>query len=181
MNSSSEPLPHFPYHPDPIATKCVEESNEPCACCNRQRGYLCSMPPFGEEDVDQVCPWCVSDGAAAEKFDATFNDYGEEIEGDVPESVVEEVTSRTPGFASWNYEGWQYCCNDACEFHGDVPKEELKKFKGELLEKFLFENNNMPEDYFEEFKQYYEPGGNPCVFKFVCRHCKQTHYILDFT
>lgn len=34
----SEPLPTFKYHPDPVKSGSIQESETECLCCERQRG-----------------------------------------------------------------------------------------------------------------------------------------------
>ena len=36
---ATEPLPYFPYHPDPLATGSVVSSDIECVCCARRHGY----------------------------------------------------------------------------------------------------------------------------------------------
>ena len=54
---------------------------------------------------DAICPWCIADGAAHSKFDASFTDDagvgGYEETDSAPESIKEEVAYRTPGFIGW--------------------------------------------------------------------------------
>ena len=66
-----------------------------------------------------ICPWCIADGTAAARFGAAFTDaagvggYGDW--DDVPPSVVDEVSQRTPGFTGWQQERWWTHCGDAAE------------------------------------------------------------------
>src|ERR1700744_1794087 len=128
-------LPEFRYHPDPIATGTVKASDVKCVCCDLARGYIYTGNTYSEEDLeDAVCPWCIADGSAAEKFDAMFSDDSPLLDADMPEAVVEEVTRRTPGFTSWQQEVWLCCCDDACAFHGDATRAQLTALKGAPLE-----------------------------------------------
>jgi hypothetical protein len=66
-----EPPPTFRYHPDPIATSCVEPSDTVC----RARGYFYSGPIYGHERLhDQASPWRTADGTAHTKFGSSFAD-----------------------------------------------------------------------------------------------------------
>src|SRR5690606_1019313 len=68
-------LPVFKYHPDPIGTGSIVESDTECACCGRARGYVYAGPVYSEEEYNEcICPWCISDGSAHEKLDASFTD-----------------------------------------------------------------------------------------------------------
>ena len=57
--------------------------------CGESRGFIYSGPVYGQEELDSsICPWCIADGSAAEKFDAEFTDVGSGIPADVPDDVV---------------------------------------------------------------------------------------------
>jgi hypothetical protein len=108
-------LPIFKYHPDPIATGSIEPSDIRCICCGEQRGYTYVGPVFSIEELSEyICRWCIADGSAHDKFDAEFSDaagvagYSEAIV--LPNTVIEEVAFRTPGFLGWQQEHWLACC-----------------------------------------------------------------------
>ncbi len=174
-------LPTFPYHPDPVATGNVKSGVSVCPCCGQSRGHVYTASVHSRElPRDSLCPWCIADGSAAQKFDAMFSDDHPLLEAGVPEAVIEEVTRRTPGYNSWQQEVWQTCCNDACAFHGDASKEELLSLNGELLSKTLTEWECRETDW-QRLLQHYQPGSSPSVYKFVCLHCGIPKYALDFT
>lgn len=91
----SDSLPHFRYHPDPVATGSIRASADRCVCCERHRGWIYTATFYTEHDIDgPFCPWCIADGSAAERFEGDFTDcYGLD---DVSMDVVHEVTRRTP-------------------------------------------------------------------------------------
>ena len=173
-------LPEFRYHPDPIATGSIKASEATCVCCDQARGYIYTANTYCEEGLEEaLCPWCIADGSAAAKFDATFSDANSLLEEGISVEIVEEVTRRTPGFTSWQQEIWQTCCDDACEFHGDATKPSLKALKGKSLEEVLEQMDSDKEEW-AEFLKVYEPGGSPAVYHFICRHCKKPKYAVDF-
>ena len=172
-------LPKFRYHPNPLATGSIEESDAECLCCEKARGYIYVCNTYSEEDIEEaLCPWCIADGSAAEKFDATFSDDAPLVDEGIEEEIVEEVTQRTPGFLSWQQDVWLCCCDDACEYHGDASREHLAKLKGEALEEAL-EQLSCTEDEWPDFLKNYEPGGSPAVYHFICRHCRKSKYGTD--
>lgn len=173
-------FPTFKYHPDPISTEAIKESNDVCECCNEARGYVYTSNLYAEEEIEFICPWCISDGSAAEKFNGMFSDNYPLLEAGVPEEVISEVCKRTPGYNSWQQEEWQAHCGTACEFHGDVDKSELTALTGESLEKFLRVQMIKP-DVWQDILKYYEKGGNPAVYKFKCPECFTVVYTMDFT
>ncbi len=171
-------LPTFRYHPDPMATGNIRESDEPCECCGQVRGYIYTASIYAEDDVETVCPWCIASGEAARKFDALLSDDYSLKQAGISEAVAKEVTQRTPGYISWQQEEWQTHCNDVCEFHGDASLQELSALSGSHLSNFLDHQMLQVETWQSILKQY-QPGGNPAVYKFLCRHCKTVIYTMD--
>lgn len=173
-------LPLFIYHPDPVATGSVEASETRCLCCGRERGYIYTAPVYAEEELDeQICPWCIADGSAARRFGATYTDDHPLIEAGLPESIIEEVTQRTPGFHSWQAEEWKCCCNDACEYHGNACRDHLLALDGSALEQFLSATKWTPEQWTEFVSDVYAPGGSPAFYRFVCRGCNESKIAWD--
>ena len=64
-------LPHFRYHPDPLATEAFQELGEPvrCPCCGEETSVVYRGPFYTIDEVNGLCPDCIASGAAAEKFD----------------------------------------------------------------------------------------------------------------
>ncbi|MFQ6148027.1 CbrC family protein [Streptomyces seoulensis] len=120
----SRPLPSFRYHPAPVATGAIVDSGEVCVCCRQSRGWIYTLSLYTEQDVPgQICPWCIADGTAAERFDGEFIDaYG--LDG-VSWEVLQEVTRRTPAFSAWQDPRWLVHCHDAAAFRGEVGYTEL--------------------------------------------------------
>ena len=146
-------LPTFRYHPDPIATGSVKQSDKECRSCGQARGYIYTASVYAQDDLDeQICPWCIADGSAAEKFDATFSDANP--------------------LASAGISG------DACEFHGDAQRPDLKALKGDDLETIL-DDLGMERDEWKDFVKEYEAPSDPAIYKFICRHCKRIKYGWD--
>jgi len=173
-------LPVFRYHPDPLATGSIKPSNADCICCGQARGYIYTSHTYCPEEVNNaLCPWCIADGSAAERFDALFSDDHPLVQAGVPEAVVEEVTRRTPGFTSWQQDEWLCCCGDACEFHGDPSRAHLAALTGPPLDQLLARIRWTREQWIR-FLGFYQPKGSPSVYHFICRHCQQPKYGLDF-
>src|SRR4029450_7996883 len=82
-------LPEFPYHPDPLVTGFVEESEATCLSCNRGRGFIYTGPVYAADGVaESICPWCIArvlhgKTAAARRFVA------------VPIELMQEVAAST--------------------------------------------------------------------------------------
>lgn len=174
----SDLLPKFRYHPNPVATGSVRASDAICPCCDRERGceYVASV--FSAERVKGLCPWCIADGSAAQKFDATFVDDYPLLDKGVPKQIVEVVTKRTPGYSSWNEATWRSCCDDACAFHGDIDPDELRSLPASVIKRAR-KDYPIPQEIFDEMLAEYVPGGSFCIFKFVCLHCGQIQLAID--
>lgn len=169
-------LPSFKYHPDPIATESIVTSRTECACCGKSRGYIYSGPVYAKGDYhESICPWCISDGSAHQKLDASFTEeegiggYGNWCE--VPEPVVEEVAYRTPGFSGWQQENWWTHCGDAAEFLGRAGKSELLAFWPQAIKAIQDSTglNDGPE--WDKFFDALNKDGSPTAYVFRCRKC----------
>lgn len=171
-------LPKFTYHPNPLATGAIVASDSACPCCGRKTGYAYGGPVYSENDVEHLCPWCIASGDAAKKFDADFSDAAPLGIAGVPKQVIDEVTTRTPGFTSWQQEVWLACCGDACEFHGDLSREELLAFDEETMRR-IEEEGSMDQGFLQDIRKNYQPVGDPALYKFVCRHCREVHVGWD--
>lgn len=173
------PLPEFRYHPDPLATGSIKASAAVCDCCGEARGFEYTASFYTrQKPKPTLCPWCIKSGDAARKYDGAFSDdYPLQ---DLAEEIVREVCQRTPGYNSWQQEVWQSHCNDACEFHGDAEPEELHALGGDNLAAQL-QRSGIKEQHWASLLAKYQKGGNPAVYKFVCRHCQTPIYPVDFT
>jgi hypothetical protein len=170
----AESLPAFRYHPDPVASGVVEASDSECRCCRRVRGYIYTGPVYSPHESDgglDLCPWCIADGSAAATLDASFADGYPLSRAGVSKDVIEEVTLRTPGFESWQQETWLSHCGDACEFRGDATTEDVTEASNATKQHWMLEND-LGEPEWAEITDGYSPGGDPAIYKFVCKHCR---------
>lgn len=119
-------LPEFRYHPDPVATGSVVAAEVDCVGCEQLRPYVNAGPVYAIEDLEEViCPWCIADGTAAARFDATFTDVAWAAPDDAPEAATDEVLHRTPGFMGWQGKQWLHHCSDAAAFLGPAGATEV--------------------------------------------------------
>lgn len=172
-------LPTFKYHPDPVKTGALEVTDANCECCGVSRGYRATSTIYSEHDIETICPWCISDGSAAKRFDGEFADPHPLMKAGLDKSVVKEVCERTPSYISWQQEVWLSHCGDACEFHGDAEKSDLLQVKDAELEALL-NDQLIGSNEWHQIVTYYEKGGNPAIYKFKCRSCGIFTYSLDF-
>ncbi len=90
-------LPTFRYHPNPLETGAFEESADGVACDSF----------YAVEDIEYLCPECISSGEAARKYDGSFQDDFSLDDGvDDPEKL-DELIHRTPGYSGWQQEYWR--------------------------------------------------------------------------
>jgi len=168
-------LPRFRYHPDPVATGSIEESDAVCLCCGEARGYIYTGPVYAADELDQsLCPWCIADGSAAERFDAEFTDYsgvgGWRQPNPLSDEVRREVATRTPGFSGWQQEQWLACCGDAAEFLGHAGLQELTKRWPNAIEAVRIDTGLEGAEW-EGFKRALDKDHGPTAYVFRCTHC----------
>ncbi|WP_255657175.1 CbrC family protein [Actinoplanes sp. L3-i22] len=172
-------LPEFVYHPDPIATGAVTREPVDCLCCGRERPLTYAGPVFAEEELDsELCPWCIADGSAAARFDATFTD----VPAELPAEVAEVVLRRTPGFTGRQQERWLAHCGDAAEFHGPVGAAELASLPDarESVRAHLTGYYGWPAEVAEALLNALRRDGDGTAYLFRCRHCATHLAYADF-
>jgi uncharacterized protein CbrC (UPF0167 family) len=168
-------LPSFPYHPDPVATGSVVPSDTECLSCGRRRGYVYAGPVYAVADIGhELCPWCIADGSAAERYEAFFT----EVDGQVPMDVVRVVAQRTPGFSAWQQERWLTHCGDAALFLGRAGVPELEPYP-DAMETLREDLGSLGDT--EAFLAALDAEGQPTAYLFRCRHCERHLAYADFT
>lgn len=175
-------LPHFPYHPDPIASGSIEKSDKECLCCGKARGYIYTAAIYCEADVeDGICPWCIADGSAHEKFDASFTDPACFPDG-IAQAAIDEVCFRTPGFSSWQQGQWLCCCNDACAFLEPAGYKELQarypRAEGDLIT-YIVHELGISGGAAHQLYRALDRDKGPTAYIFQCRHCDAQPAYID--
>ena len=62
-------LPHFLYHPDPLATgSFVEGEAKLCPSCGKESNVYYALRPYSVEEIEYLCPMCIANGQAAKKI-----------------------------------------------------------------------------------------------------------------
>lgn len=156
-------LPVFAYHPDPVATGSVIESAEACARCGLARGWVYRGPLYSRDRPEAVCPWCVADGSAAERFGAAFTTV-DGAPDDVPAAVLDEVLHRTVGFSGWQQERWMFHCADAAAYLGRAGWDELEGLP-DAVESLVVDGGA------RDVLPYLHRDGDATAYLFRCRHC----------
>ncbi|MFD7921755.1 CbrC family protein [Streptomyces sp. NPDC059740] len=165
----TQPLPSFPYHPDPVATGVVVPSRTACRSCGRVRGYVYTGPVYAEDDLrGRLCPWCIADGSAAGRFEALFTD----VLDDVPLDRLHAITRRTPGFAGWQQERWLIHCGDGAAFLGRAGAAELRQ-RPQAWEAVRAElgRGGWSAEQVEQHLGALSKDGQPTAYLFRCRVC----------
>lgn len=122
--TSPTKLPEFEYFPRFETEGCFSATEDTCPCCGEVRVHIYNGPIYSAHDVDSVCPWCIADGGAARKWEASFNDV-RDIRDGVPADIVEKIETRTPGYVTWQGNTWLFSETDALVFVGEVSGDEL--------------------------------------------------------
>ena len=171
-------LPTFKYHPDPVATGYVVKADTECACCGKARGYVYTGPVYAvEEYAECICPWCIGDGSAHEKLNASFTDDagigGGGMWDEVPEEVIDEVAHRTPGFSGWQQEQWWTHCGDAAQFIGRAGRKELEALGSQAIAAIQESTGLSDGPEWQEFFAALDKEDSPTAYLFRCRKCGQ--------
>ena len=176
-------LPAFRYHPDPIRSGSVAESKAKCRCCQKTRGFIYAGPVYSEEELDEaLCPWCIADGSAHEKFEATFVD-SEAFAETTPEAVVTEIIERTPGFNAWQSERWPECCGEAAAFVAPAGIKEIReqypRLEGDLM-MFIVHEMSISGGAARKTLESLRRDHSPTAFIFKCLHCDGYPVYVDY-
>jgi uncharacterized protein CbrC (UPF0167 family) len=169
-------LPTFRYHPEPLLTGSIIESDVACVCCGQARGHIYTEPVFATEDYAEcICPWCIFDGSAHAKLDASFTDEhsigGGGAWDKVSQAVVEEIAFRTPGFSGWQQEQWWTHCGDAAQFIGRAGGEELKAHGSQAVAE-IQDATGLPDGpEWNDFLASLSRDGAPTAYLFRCTRC----------
>jgi uncharacterized protein CbrC (UPF0167 family) len=178
-------LPVFKYHPSPLATGSIDRSENRCLACGLIRGFIYKGQPYAEQELtDAICPWCIADGTAHEKFDAEFTDVdgigGYGTWESVASEIADEVAYRTPGFIGWQQERWFTHCGDAAEFLGVVGHTELLDHGADAI-KAIKEEIGFEGDEWNEYFESLDGSGEPSAYLFRCRNCGTFGGYSDFS
>lgn len=192
----TKPLPIFKYHPVPLETGAfAQDKTVVCQCCEQQTSVYYTSPFYCVEDVEHLCPWCIADGSAAEKFKGCFQDecsiegiQGQfDEEGEFNGSFISpyseeqelELKSRTPGYRGWQQEFWLAHCGDFCAFLGYVGWEEIKDRLSEFAD--LADDCAQFGMKYEDLAKYLRNDGDCQGYLFRCLSCGKLRLWADFS
>ena len=182
-------LPNFKYSPNAFELDLFEKTEGFCSICEQKRNLKYKSSFYCKEKPDYICPWCISDGEAAVKYNGTFNyyygiegvNYDEEspstIETTINKDLLFEITNKTPSYTSWQQEVWLTHCNEPCAFIGYADKETIKPYLEELKEDI-----ELDEMYGEEIiTNYLTKNGGLVGYLFQCTKCGNHRLHVDST
>jgi uncharacterized protein CbrC (UPF0167 family) len=175
-------LPSFAYHPDPVASGSITASDATCQCCERARGFIYVGPVYAEDDLeDALCPWCIADGSAHEKFGASFTDEAG-FPDEIDEEVIEEIAFRTPGFATWQEGRWLTCCDDAAAFLEPIGWTEIQErypYTLGTLMTYIVQVLEISGGAATRLVKTLDRDSSPTAYVFQCLHCDSQPVYLD--
>ena len=147
-----------------------------CDCCGKTTHIFYTGPFYAVEDIEYLCPECISSGEAARKYDGCFQDDCSLDNGvDDPEKL-DELIHRTPGYSGWQQEYWRAHCGDYCAYLGHVGARELRALG--VLEEVL--DDPMWDDEQKKMIQESVNGGHLQCYLFQCLHCGKHLVWMDF-
>ena len=181
---SDPTLPEFAYFTRGALEAVVKTSDEVCDCCGRRRGYLYTGPFYTTAREVDLCPHCIADGSAAAKYQGSFNDIVVTIEGHVinaeaakaPQSVIDELLHRTPGYESWQGNRWAFHCGDGGIFQGDATDEAIGNTSDDAKAHFDLVNNYTT---FDRLFGGADISRRPSAYHFKCRKCAMDLFLWD--
>ena len=172
-NDMEKEVPYFKYHPDPVETGAFKTDKTVfCDCCRKETSIYYAHAYYSEAVLENLCPWCIASGEAAEKFNCEFLDpayIDDDTDQPLSNEVIEEVTERTPGYTSWREEFWLAHCGNLCAFVGRVGWLEIQDKLDEFAD---FEGDCQKMGMSREDLAKYLSGGLHCKgYLFRCLHC----------
>lgn len=141
-------LPKFKYSPNAYKLDIFKTEDGICSVCNNKSNLKYTGSFYSIDEPEYICPWCIANGKAAEKYDGEFNDYCgiETVSPDpndtkcsIPEELLLEVTNKTPSYNSCQQEEWLTHCNEPCAFLAYADGKRIEPLIEELKEDI--ENN----------------------------------------
>ena len=150
-----------------------------CECCEQATDVYYCGSVYSVEDVNYLCPHCIASGAAAAKFDASFIQDADPLPPSTSDAQAktEELFKRTPRYFSWQGEHWLACCDDYCEFLGDVGTKELQDLG--IAEEVFSEYALRGEFAVEDVQSYLVAGGDMAGYLFRCIRCGKYQIYVD--
>jgi uncharacterized protein CbrC (UPF0167 family) len=178
---TGEPLPSFRYHPDPVRTGNVVRDDIVCEVCGQQREFSYVGPYVSPdahyENEDPICPWCIADGSAAEKWQASFVAAGylsAAALAQMSPAALTDLQFRTPSFRCLQQDRWLDHHGEAAAFLGEVGADEYLRLPPEAqaaVRRTAGDDPSRPLSDDDQVLRLRADGDGPAVYVFQCLHC----------
>ncbi|WP_435263593.1 CbrC family protein [Tenacibaculum sp. nBUS_03] len=139
---------------------------------------------YSVEEPEYICPWCISNGKASEKYNGEYNDYcgieGVSPDTNEPKSTISkehllEISCKTPSYFSWQQEQWLSHCNEPCAFIGYADTKTIEPILDELKDDI---ENNIGVDP-DMIKEHLSKDGYLDGYLFRCVKCNKHRLHAD--
>jgi uncharacterized protein CbrC (UPF0167 family) len=170
-------LPEFKYNPNAEKVGIIKREKTICPVCKTERDAVYVGPFYSVEEVEGICPWCIKDGSAAQKYNGEFQDAASCDSVD-KEEYLTELTARTPGYSGWQQERWLAHCGDFCAFKNYVGWKEIEDLKGDLTNDL----DKIKTDYAvtqKELENSLKINGSMQGYLFQCIRCGKHRLTVD--
>lgn len=183
MTTTPGQLPHFRYHPDPVASGSVIPSTAECILCEQPRGHIYQGPLYTQSTRSEpICPWCIADGSANRNLNAEFSD-AHAFDDEIPPEIVDEICTRTPGYSSWQTGQWLGCCEDAMAFMKPIGIDEIRSHHPTLLAAamlYALHQLGLAGAKANQLVDSLSSTDSPTAYLFRCLHCHRYRLHIDF-
>lgn len=176
-------LPTFKYSPNAYNINVFQNIEGICSICNEERQIKYTNSFYSINEPEYICPWCIANGKAAEKYDGEFNDYCgiesilpnlDDANKTIPKDLLLEVTNRTPSYVSWQQEVWLTHCNEPCAFISYADTNTIEPLMEELNGDI--ESSGYDPDF---IKRNLSKDGSLVGYLFQCVKCKKHRLHID--
>lgn len=175
--------PTFKYHPNAYGLDIFAQETGICNICGQHRElkYDCSF--YAQEYPDYICPFCIADGSASQKYDGEFNDYTSiesvspnpsDPKSPIDPALLEEICCRTPSYTSWQQAEWKVHCNEPCAFIDYADVATITPLLDELEEDI--QNDGYPPEF---IKTCLSKDGDLVGYLFQCVVCGKHRLHVD--
>lgn len=172
----AENLIKFPYLEALDGVLTYDKRGIVCDCCLKRVKLYSEMGIYSEATgAELLCADCIASGAAAEKFDGTFQSYLDE-DGVSPENY-DAVMRRTPTIPAYQDFEWKICCGKPCVYMRRATKGDFPAILEQLKETYSEEEEGVPFDRLSELGGESDDTSNLMLFR--CKECGKIYGVVD--
>jgi hypothetical protein len=176
-------LPIFKYSPNAYDLDLFENIEGVCSVCNEKRQLKYTSSFYSVEEPEYICPWCIANGKASEKYNGDFNDYygiegvssnPNDADSTISKEQLFEITSKTPSYTSWQQEVWLTHCNEPCKFIGYADTKTIEPIIDQVNDDI--ENNGYETEF---IKKHLSKHASLVGYLFQCVNCEKHRLHVD--